>query len=136
MLSQKIYEAFMHESLLRKLTKLMGGAISIFSWILGSLLILENIILVKDTPVGNLFSKNRTDQTNEAFYITQVGCLFSSLTAIGAAAYLLYRLFLQTPYQRIKHDIIEACFATHYSQDLDLSTSNELYRIQQRLLTR
>ena len=123
--------AFKQDCCLKKSAKIAIGSISLSSWILSSILILESMILLQGTPVGNLFSDDTNDQTNEAFYITQIGCLFSSLTAFGAAAYVFYRLFLQNPLQKTMHEKMSACFDRHQPNNPSTATARAFHRIRE-----
>ena len=107
------------------------SSVSLFTIALASFLILENIILVADTPVGDLFSSDKSKQNDEAFYLTQLGCLFSTLTAFGVAAYVFSRLFLENGYKKTMHEKINACFAKYRPENLSVETRNALHKIQQ-----
>ena len=96
---------------------------------LATLLTIEDVILIKDTPVHDLFFGNKEAQINEAFYITQEGSFFSALTMFGVATYLWYRLFLQSCHEQIKREKVDACFAQH-ATNLSIPLSNALYRIK------
>lgn len=123
-----------------KLGKITVGTISLCMMAISTFLILESIILIKDTPVGNLFSGDSSEQNAEAFYLTQLGCAYSSFTAFLVALYVFFLAFLRTPYKKTMRETIEACFtrekidayfAKHMPGDPSTTMRNELYRIKE-----
>ena len=121
------------ESCTRKLVTATLGAVGTISLLctaaLATFIILENGILIRDTPVKDLFSRNSTDQLNEAFYLTQLGNVFCSLTIFAATTYVSYLQFLRTAYKKTMREKICASFADHFS-DLSSSMSFALHRIR------
>ena len=130
-LAKNCVETFKRETCAKKLINITGGSISLCMMALASFLILENSILIADTPVGDLFSSDKTKQNDEAFYLTQLGGLFSAVTAFGVAAYVLFRLFLQTPYKKTMREKINACFDKYRPDNLSTDMRNALHNIQQ-----
>lgn len=130
-LGENCIESFKQDPCTKKLVKITAGSISLAIMTFSSFIILENIILLKDTPVNELFSNNRAEESNEAFYLTQLGGLFSSLTAFGAAAYISFRSFLRTPYKKTLCEKINDCFTQYTPVDLSNSARNALYRIKE-----
>jgi hypothetical protein len=127
-------KAFAQESPATKLAELGAGAISLSFMALSAFIILENAILIKDTPDRDLFSSNAVAQDIEAFYLTQLGGFFASLTAFGAAAYLAYYVFVQASYKRAMCKKINASFTAHRTPDLSPALSDALYRIKEKKL--
>jgi hypothetical protein len=124
-------QVFRQESCTKKLGKVSAVTICLFAQALSIFLILENSILIKDTPMSDLFSSNSTDQNNEAFYMTQLGGLFSSLTAFGASTYVFYLLFLKVPYQKTMREKIQACVNRCNLSDLSYPVRNAFYRLKE-----
>ena len=122
---------FKEESCTQHIAKVTAVTLCLFAQALSVFLVLENSILIGETPVNDLFSNNRTEQTNEAFYMTQLGGLFSSFTAFGASAYISYALFLKLPYQKTMREKINACFSAYDVSGLSASLKNALYRIKE-----
>jgi hypothetical protein len=122
---------FKEESCTTNLTKSTALTLCLLAQALSVFLILENGLLIAETPVNDLFSNNRTEQNNEAFYMTQLGGLFSSLTAFGVSSYISYVLFLKFPYQKTMREKINACFAVYEESNLSASLKNALYRIKE-----
>ena len=125
---------FREESWGTKLAKITVGVSSFAIMALSTFILLENTILIKDTPDGDLFSQDGDAQDAEAFYLTQLGGFFSSLTAFGAAGYLSYRTFVQSAYKKAMSKKIEAAFIAHTPSNLPLAQKNELYRIKEKKL--
>ncbi len=124
-------EALKEESFANKILKIAGGALSLGVTALASFIILENVILLKDTPVSDLFIGNSTAQNVEAFYLTQLGGLFSSLTAIGAAGYITFRSLVQAPYKTAMQKKIEACFSKYTPSNLPAEENRALSWIKE-----
>jgi len=122
---------FKEESCTKHIAKVTAVTLCLFAQALSVFLVLENSILIGETPVNDLFSSNRTEQSNEAFYMTQLGGLFSSFTAFGASAYISYALLLKLPYQKTMREKINACFAAYDVSGLSASLKNALYRIKE-----
>jgi hypothetical protein len=122
---------FKEESCTKRIAKVTAVTLCLFAQALSVFLVLENSILIGETPVNNLFSNNRTEQTNEAFYMTQLGGLYSSFTAFGASAYISYAVLLKLPYQKTMREKINACFAACDVSGLSASLKNALYRIKE-----
>jgi hypothetical protein len=119
------------DSLLKRIAKLFAGTLSFGIIGMSTFIMLENAILLKDTPVGSLFSGDGEQQNEEAFYLTQLGGFFSSLTAFGAATFMDYHLFFRSAYNKTKRDLIHACFAKYTPADAPLAWKNELFRIKE-----
>lgn len=130
-LAKNCIEAFKQDSCVKKSAKITAGSFCLFMMALSSFIILENGILLINTSVGSLFFGNKTEQNDEAFYLTQLGGFFSSLTAGGAAIYLSFRLFLQYSYKQTMREKINACFAKYTPRDLPTTMINALYRIKE-----
>lgn len=97
---------------------------------IATMLIIENGLLIKDTPVSDLFSGNSTTQVTEASYLTQVGNLFCSLTSIGIASYVTYNLFLKKAYEKSMRERIKSAFTSRMENLTDNTLRDELYRIK------
>ena len=117
-----------------KIAKITTFSISTCIIALSFFLIFENYVLVAKTPVNDLFSGNKTDQYNEAFYLTQLGGVFSSVTAIALSIYLLFFVCLRTPYRKTKRQKIEDSFVNNTPPELSVNMRNELYRIKEMKL--
>lgn len=124
-------EALKQDTVGWKLAKMAAVSVSLFTTAFSCFIIMENSILVQDTPVSDLFSADKEEQTEEAFYLTQLGGLFSSLTAIGAVTYMSYRLFVQSAYKKAMQAKIEACFAKYSPGTLSSEMRIALYRIKE-----
>jgi hypothetical protein len=127
-------KTFKRESCTRKLFKITIVPPLLGMQALSAFLALENGILLLYTPVGDLFSSNSSDQINEAFYLTQLGGLFAALTSFGVVTYLFHRLFLRTPYQAAREEIIRASFESQFEGIQDREMTIELFRIMAKIL--
>lgn len=131
---KRCMETFRQESCVAKLAKVALGSVGaifiLFAQALSTFVILENGILINDTPVRDLFSSNSTSSLNEAFYLTQEGNVFSSITSFATATYLCYLLFFRTAYKKTMCEKICASFADRFS-DLSTSMSFALHRIRE-----
>jgi hypothetical protein len=124
-------QEFKQESCAKQLGKITAASMSLCAMSLASFIILENIILIKDTPVTDMFYGNKTQQTNESMDITQIGGLFSSITAFGVAVYAAYQLFVKTPYKKIIAQKVNDCFARQNLEEMSMDMRNELHRIKE-----
>ncbi len=124
-------DGFKKTSFPKKIAKITVFSISACIIGLAFFLIFENYVLVAKTPVNDLFSGNKTNQYNEAFYLTQLGGVFSSVTAIALSLYILFFVCLRNPYKKTKREKIDAAFIHNTPLELSANMRNELYRIKE-----
>ena len=127
---------FKQASCLRKCAKLSAATLSVGCQALSVFLILENSLLIKDTPLSDLFSSDSKLQNNEAFYMSQLGGVFSSLIAFGASGYVNYALFWRSAYQKTLREKIKLCFANCNISSLSAPVISALYRVRELKLKR
>jgi hypothetical protein len=120
---------FRKSTCVEKLGKTTVLTIAISTQAIASMLILENLILIKDTPIGELFSRDPTTRVTEAFYLTQIGNLFCSITSIGLSAFATYTVFVKNAYRKTMHERIEAAFSGRMTNLTD-SLRNALFKIK------
>ena len=87
--------------------------------------------MVFDTPVNDLFTGTTEMQIEEAFYLTQVGGLFSCLIGLIVASYTCWYLSFETIFNNIKQDKIMTAFKQIDKTVLSVAERNALYRIQE-----
>lgn len=129
-ISKNCFQEFKQASCAMKLTKITACILPPSILGLAVFLIMENYVLIAKTPVNDLFIGNSTAQYNEAFYLTQLGGVFSSVTAVAVGVYAFFMMCLKAPYKKTKREKIEACFLENKPAQMSTDASNELYRIK------
>ena len=130
--------SFQKASLLLKCGKLLGLLATLtifFSMMLFSVFVIfQNLVLVFDTPVPDLFIGSTDKQVDEAFYLTQVGGLFSCLIGLIVASYGCWFLSLKPTYYDTKHTKIKIAFASinhTTTTSLTIQQHKELFNIRE-----
>lgn len=130
-LGKRSVERFIGKPCWKKCEMITVASTSLFVMSLASLLLIENGILLLDTPVTDLQSPNEQDQINEAFYLTQMGGIFSSLTAFGIAGYIIYRVFFLDAYKQEMFEKTDDIFLESTSDTLSSEARAALNTIRQ-----
>ncbi len=120
---------FRKSTCVEKIGKVTVLTIAMSTQAIAFLLIIENLLLIKDTRVRDLFSSDPTTREIEASYLTQVGNLFCSVTSIGMSALATYVVFVKNAYRKTMRERIESAFSGRMT-DLTASLCNAMFKIK------